>query len=458
MRSPAGLRAALVLPALALCLAGAAAGLKHGQEHGDAWTVLAEPHDADAAVGSALAPAALLRRLQLAADPAAARPEIAGPSGGSGMEEAARRAGRNLLVVFCCGLMKRSPPPPAGEEPPSPPPSPAPPPSPPPSPAPPPSPPPPPPRPPRPPAPPCGCHSVTDVRYNNMLLDDSDPAKPKLVYYSDSPNSPWPKEYTDVSEYPTPDQCCDWCRNSWDCAYWVHTSYKSSNSTVCFFYDKRSPVEPSPHDYANADTKYRTGFPECTQPPPPGPAPPSPPLPPPPPPSPPPSPPPPPPPTDGSYEDPAVAREGNYNMLASSSCSVCGGGGASDLGCSALYGAPRVQPLNDYRLIYFVKKCLDAYIAKYRVMAACGDDVRLYASPLIKFSKACTQLVSGKAWYLSVRVGYPCFGTPRRVNGKIVGYPAWGRYRVHNLYCDIWQKASLGGVAQPYDVNEFYRF
>jgi len=33
----------------------------------------------------------------------------------------------------------------------------------------------------------------------------------------------------------------------------------------------------------------------------------------------------------------------------------------------------------------------------------------------------------------AVRVGYPCFGTPRRVNGKIVGYPAWGRYRVHNL-------------------------
>ena len=33
-----------------------------------------------------------------------------------------------------------------------------------------------------------------------------------------------------------------------------------------------------------------------------------------------------------------------------------------DLGCRALYGAPRTQPLNDYRLIYFVKKCLDAYI------------------------------------------------------------------------------------------------
>lgn len=128
-----------------------------------------------------------------------------------------------------------------------------------------------------------------------------------------------------------------------------------------------------------------------------------------------------------------------------------------DLGCRALYGAPRVQPLNDYRLIYFVKKCLDSYIvswacpacavawlrvlrllpllwwltaallpapvllcpprlpqAKYRVMAACGDDVRLYSSPLIKFSKACTQVVSGRAWYLSgeqqcwsVSVGWP---------------------------------------------------
>ncbi len=36
-----------------------------------------------------------------------------------------------------------------------------------------------------------------------------------------------------------------------------------------------------------------------------------------------------------------------------------------DLGCRALYGAPRVQPLNDYRLIFFVKKCLDAYIVSY---------------------------------------------------------------------------------------------
>jgi len=39
--------------------------------------------------------------------------------------------------------------------------------------------------------------------------------------------------------------------------------------------------------------------------------------------------------------------------------------------------------------------------AKYRVMAACGDDVRLYSSPLIKFSKACTQLVSGRIWFLT---------------------------------------------------------
>ena len=39
--------------------------------------------------------------------------------------------------------------------------------------------------------------------------------------------------------------------------------------------------------------------------------------------------------------------------------------------------------------------------AKYRVMAACGDDTRLYSSPLVKFSKACTQVVSGRAWYLS---------------------------------------------------------
>jgi len=32
--------------------------------------------------------------------------------------------------------------------------------------------------------------------------------------------------------------------------------------------------------------------------------------------------------------------------------------------------------------------------------------------------------------------------------------------RSHHLrsYCNIWQKAPIGGVAQPYDVNEFYRF
>ena len=33
-----------------------------------------------------------------------------------------------------------------------------------------------------------------------------------------------------------------------------------------------------------------------------------------------------------------------------------------DMGCLSLFGAPRVQPLNDYRLLYFVKKCLDAYM------------------------------------------------------------------------------------------------
>ena len=57
-----------------------------------------------------------------------------------------------------------------------------------------------------------------------------------------------------------------------------------------------------------------------------------------------------------------------------------------DLGCRALYGAPRVQPLNDYRLIYFVKKCLDAYIV------SCGgspllDRIRWDCACLLYFVK-----------------------------------------------------------------------
>lgn len=39
--------------------------------------------------------------------------------------------------------------------------------------------------------------------------------------------------------------------------------------------------------------------------------------------------------------------------------------------------------------------------AKYRVKVPCGDDARLYSSPLIKFTKACAQLTSGNSWYLS---------------------------------------------------------
>lgn len=100
-----------------------------------------------------------------------------------------------------------------------------------------------------------------------------------------------------------------------------------------------------------------------------------------------------------------------------------------------------------------------------QVYAVCGDDYRLYATPLIKFQKACVQLVAGTRYRLAgerqrdahiharraavcacpliaaevlahswvgppwppaatwsaVRIGYPCFGTPRRVNGKVVG-------------------------------------
>lgn len=33
--------------------------------------------------------------------------------------------------------------------------------------------------------------------------------------------------------------------------------------------------------------------------------------------------------------------------------------------------------------------------------SVCGTDYRLYATPLIKFQKACYQLVAGNAWYLA---------------------------------------------------------
>ncbi|PSC68216.1 Pre-mRNA-processing factor 17, partial [Micractinium conductrix] len=79
-----------------------------------------------------------------------------------------------------------------------------------------------------------------------------------------------------------------------------------------------------------------------------------------------------------------------------------------------------------------VKKGLDAYMTRNKVYDVCGNDYRLYASPLIKFTKACKQVVSGTNWFLSVRIGYPCFGQPRLVNGKIVGYSSWGRWRVHS--------------------------
>lgn len=43
-----------------------------------------------------------------------------------------------------------------------------------------------------------------------------------------------------------------------------------------------------------------------------------------------------------------------------------------------------------------------------QVYDVCGNDYRLYASPLIKFQKACVQLVAGTLYRLA---GEPC---PRR--------------------------------------------
>ena len=72
-----------------------------------------------------------------------------------------------------------------------------------------------------------------------------------------------------------------------------------------------------------------------------------------------------------------------------------------DQGCAQLLGAPRVQPLNDYRLLFMVQKGLATYLKANNVYAVCGSDYRLYATPIIKFQKACYQLVNGNAWYLS---------------------------------------------------------
>ena len=41
-----------------------------------------------------------------------------------------------------------------------------------------------------------------------------------------------------------------------------------------------------------------------------------------------------------------------------------------DLGCLGIVGAPRVQPLNDYRLLFMVKKGLDTYLKNNKVRPA----------------------------------------------------------------------------------------
>ena len=59
----------------------------------------------------------------------------------------------------------------------------------------------------------------------------------------------------------------------------------------------------------------------------------------------------------------------------------------------------------------------------------------------------------------AVRVGYPCFGEPRRAaNGRIEGYPMFGHWRVHNFYCHMYQEAPKVGIMQPYQVSAAYRF
>lgn len=37
--------------------------------------------------------------------------------------------------------------------------------------------------------------------------------------YFDSSSSAWPYPKSDTL-LPTAEQCCEWCRGSWDCVYW----------------------------------------------------------------------------------------------------------------------------------------------------------------------------------------------------------------------------------------------
>ena len=58
-----------------------------------------------------------------------------------------------------------------------------------------------------------------------------------------------------------------------------------------------------------------------------------------------------------------------------------------------------------------------------------------------------------------MRIAYPCFGNPTKAtNGRIMSYPAYGRWRVHNLYVDVWQRSPQSGVLQPYTVMQAYRY
>ena len=58
-----------------------------------------------------------------------------------------------------------------------------------------------------------------------------------------------------------------------------------------------------------------------------------------------------------------------------------------------------------------------------------------------------------------MRIADPCFGNPTKAsNGRIVSDPAYGRWRVHNLYVHAGQDAPQYGVPQPYQVLQAYRY
>ena len=72
---------------------------------------------------------------------------------------------------------------------------------------------------------------------------------------------------------------------------------------------------------------------------------------------------------DSSRQRPALAPCNSLSPLshAHPRLSLSGFSVQGDIGCSGMVGVPRVQPLNDYRLLFMVKKGLDTYLKNNKV-------------------------------------------------------------------------------------------